>query len=233
MNRYSISAFFPAHNEEQNIPRLIASADRVLRTVARRHEIIIVDDGSTDRTSAVTQAIARKNRRVRLVKHDVNRGYGAALRSGFRACRYDLVFFSDADNQFNLEEIPLLVFGIDDVDLVTGWRHDRQDSRYRKWNAWGWRTLVRLLFGLKVKDIDCAFKLFKRSSLKRIDIDHIESEGAMVNTEILVRMKKAGMKIKEVPVTHYSREFGRQSGARLSVIVRAFRELIKLYTKLR
>lgn len=233
MKKYSISAFFPAHNEARNVEKLIKAADSALHEIASKYEIIIIDDGSTDGTTQVVRQIARKNRRVRLVRHERNRGYGAALRTGFLNARYDLVFFSDADNQFNLKEIPLLVFGIDDVDLVTGWRYNRQDSRYRKWNAWGWRMLVRLLFGLRLKDIDCAFKLFRRDSLANIDIAHIESGGAMVNTEILVRMKKARMKIKEVPVTHFTREFGEQSGAKLKVILRAFRELVQLYGKLR
>jgi glycosyltransferase involved in cell wall biosynthesis/GT2 family glycosyltransferase len=228
--RQSISVVFPAYNEEENIARAVEQAVSFLELLFTDWEVIVVDDGSRDKTVQIVDALARRDPRIVALHHPRNRGYGAALRSGIQAARKDLVFFCDSDLQFHITELLLLLAWIEQYDLVIGYRGRRMDAVHRKVNAWGWRTLVRLLLGLSVRDIDCAFKLFRRDVFKYISI---ESVGAMVNTEILVQAVRMGFKIKEVPVTHFPRTRGTQTGANLRVIAKAFRELFRLYFKLR
>ncbi|MDQ1335909.1 MAG: hypothetical protein QG552_2859, partial [Thermodesulfobacteriota bacterium] len=152
-----------------------------------------------------------------------------ALKSGIQTASKELVFFCDSDLQFHLYELLFLLIGSEQYDIVIGYRAKRRDRLHRRLNALGWRLLVRLLLGLKVRDIDCAFKLFRRVVFRAIKIDAV---GAMVNTDILVQATRMGFKIKEVPVAHFARVEGKQSGANLRVILKAFRELIILYHKL-
>lgn len=228
-----ISAFFPCFNEEKNLTDLVLSCDKVLRGICDDYEIIIVDDGSTDGTTAVVQELQRQYPKLQYVRHPKNHGYGGAVYTGFKKSRFEYIFFSDGDNQFNLEEIPLLVKKISEADLVTGFRHQRADPLMRHLIAWVYRLAVRIVFGLGITDIDCAFKLFKRSTLQRIDIRNIVSKGALINTEIYARMKKLNMTVIEVPVTHYARLTGKQTGASPKVILRAMLELVSLSFKLR
>jgi glycosyltransferase involved in cell wall biosynthesis len=228
-----ISAFFPCYNEEKNVASLIHHCDEVLRDIAVDYEIIIVDDGSRDRTGEIVQEIAAENPHVKYCSHVKNRGYGAALYTGFKKTRFEYVFFSDGDNQFELSEMRLLVNKISEADLVTGYRHSRADSATRLLNAWMWRLLVRLVFGIRITDIDCAFKLFKRRTVQRIGTKNMISKGALINTEIYARMKRLGMTVIEVPVTHYARVSGQATGANPKVILRALYELVKLYLRLR
>jgi glycosyltransferase involved in cell wall biosynthesis len=229
----SISAFFPCFNEAKNVGKLIHNCDEVLKKLTNEYEIIIIDDGSSDQTEAVMKEIQSKNDKVRYYRHIKNRGYGAALYTGFQKSRYDYVFFSDGDNQFELSEIGLLVNKIDEADLVTGYRHKRADSAGRLLNAWVWRLLVRIVFGIRITDIDCAFKLFKRDTIQKIVTNGMISRGALINTEIYARMKRLGMSVIEVPVTHYVRISGQATGANIKVILRALYELVKLYLRLR
>ncbi len=228
-----ISAFFPCYNEEKNLTDLVSGCDKVLKAICEDYEIIIVDDGSADGTTAVAQGLQRQYPKLQYIRHPKNRGYGGAVYTGFKSSRYEYIFFSDGDNQFNLEEIPLLVKKIAEADMVTGFRHQRADPLMRHLIAWVWRLLVRIVFGIGITDIDCAFKLFKRSTLERIDISHMVSKGALINTEIYARMKKLNMTVIEVPVTHYARLTGKQTGASPKVILRALYELISLSFKLR
>lgn len=228
-----ISAFFPCYNEEKNVERLIKSCELVLRELCEDYEILIIDDGSADRTGEIVRAAAAKNPHVRYIHHVKNRGYGAALYSGFKHSRFEYVFFSDGDNQFELSEIRLLTSRIADADLVTGYRHKRADSLLRLINAWAWHWLVRFVFGIRVTDIDCAFKLFKRKTLDLIDTRSFIARGALINTEIYARMKRHGMVVIEVPVTHYTRVLGHATGAHPKVILRALYEMVKLYLRLR
>lgn len=229
----NISAFFPAYNEEENIVPVVESAIKVLKEVADQYEIIVVDDGSRDKTHQVVEDLDRKYPEVKLITHEKNLGYGAALYTGFKNCRYEFIFFSDGDNQFDLEELKKLIPFIKKADLVTGYRVQRHDSFWRKINARGWNTLVRLLLDIRVKDINCAFKLFKKETLERIDIEHLKSQGAMANTEILARLRKIDASIIEIPVNHYPRLYGRATGAKPRIILRAFKELIGLYRELK
>jgi glycosyltransferase involved in cell wall biosynthesis len=227
--RHTISFVLPAYNEESNITRAIESTVAVASRYCPNFEIIVVDDGSADRTAELTQASAAVHHQVRLIQHETNRGYGEALRTGFTHAEMEFVFFTDSDNQFDMDELPLLLAWADHADVVAGYRKVRQDPIMRRLNAWAWNRLVRALFYVPVRDIDCAFKLFRRDALAAIDI---ESRGAMINTEIMVKLARAGWTVVEVGVTHLPRMAGSTTGAKPSVILRAFREVRAMYPSL-
>ena len=226
----SISVILPAYNEEENIVKAVNQAISCCELLFQDYEVIIVNDGSQDKTGEIIDRLAQQNASLTALHHKVNQGYGAALRSGILRARKDLIFFCDSDLQFHLNELLLLLTWIEQYDIVIGYRVKRSDRFHRKLNAMSWKTLVRLLLGLKVRDIDCAFKLFRSFVFKAIKIDAV---GAMVNTDILVQAMRMGFKIKEVPVTHFPRLRGKQTGAKVKVILKAFRELFRLYRKLR
>ena len=221
----SISVFFPCYNEQENITRTIEKSLMVLEKLDTDFEIIVVDDGSSDDTWAIANEIAERDKRVKVVHHPRNLGYGAALQSGFEAATKDLVFYTDGDGQFDMDEMPPLLDLMDECDIVSGYRLNRQDSALRRFNGWCWTKLVCLTFGLKIRDIDCAFKLYKREIF-----DHLElsSTGALIDTEILTLATRKGYRITQKGVHHYPRMAGKQSGASPRVIIRAFKELFKL-----
>jgi glycosyltransferase involved in cell wall biosynthesis len=225
-----MSVVLPAYNEEENAGPAVMEAMEIVGPIADDYEVIVVDDGSRDGTAEKVHQLAERYPQVRLVQHQVNQGYGAALYSGFTSSRKELVFFTDSDRQFDLTEIRKLLPFIDEYDLVIGYRAPRRDPFMRKLNGWGWSALVTLLFGYTSRDIDCAFKLFRREIIDRINI---ESRGATLSAEFLVRAKQAGYRIHEVPLAgHRPRVAGSQTGARLDVITRAFRELIRFRWRL-
>lgn len=230
MNGLRISAFFPAHNEELNIETLTRKTIRILSEICDDYEVIIVNDGSKDKTKEIANALSKENPKIKVINHEINRGYGGAVKSGLYGAKLDWVFFTDGDGQFDVEEINKLVKYINEADLIVGYRIKRADSFMRKLNAFAWGILVRLLFHFKVRDIDCAFKLFKKEIIQRTKP---EAEGAMISTELLEKATKLGYKIKEVGVNHYPRTSGKSSGADIKVIIRAFIELFKLYRKLK
>ncbi len=225
-----LSIVLPAFNEQGNITDALDRAQAVAERLCEDYEIIVVDDGSKDRTAELVTRRSAEDPRVRLVRHERNLGYGEALRTGFETAKLDLVFFTDADNQFDLDELERLMPLIEKVDVVAGYRIDRQDPPMRRFFAKGWNILVRMLFYVPVRDIDCAFKLFRRSVFERIDL---ESIGAMVNTELMVKLARSGASVVEVGVTHHPRKAGRPSGANPRVIARAFRELWRMRERLR
>ena len=233
-----LSCVLPAFNERGNVGQAITTLATTLeselktRSIIGDYEIIVVDDGSSDGTAREVQEVARHFPKIRLIRHAVNQGYGAALYSGLTVAQYDLVFFTDSDNQFDYTQVQDFLSQIGDCDLVAGYRQNRQDPLIRKVNAQGWNLLVRMLFGHLSQDIDCAFKLFRKSALDQINLLHIRGRGAIINTEILVRMKQRQLMIREIPVRHYPRELGEQSGANPLVIGRAFYELGKLMLRL-
>jgi len=226
----SISVIFPAYNEELNIEKAINSARDAMGKFFETVEIIVVNDGSADRTGEILDHAAKESKDVRVIHHAQNSGYGAALRTGLYAAKNDLVFFSDSDLQFDLEEIRHLLEWIDHYEIVAGYRVRRADPFVRRFNAWGWRTVVRMVLGLNVRDIDCAFKLFRREVFQVVKL---ASVGAMVNTELLTRAQQEGLRIKEVPVSHFPRQAGKQTGANLQVILKAFRELLVMRSHLK
>jgi glycosyltransferase involved in cell wall biosynthesis len=226
----SLSVIFPAFNEEESIGTLIELARRVLPDLAETWEIIVVDDGSQDATGAICDELAAAHPQVHRIHHSTNLGYGAALKSGIIAAKHDLIFFTDSDGQFDLKELRQLIRWSKQYQIVAGYRKRRRDPAYRLLNALGWKVLVRIVLGVKVRDIDCAFKLFHREVFNHVQI---RSVGAMVNTEILAQAIRLGMRMHEVEVSHFRRKHGKPSGANMRVILKAFRELIKLGRGLR
>jgi len=226
----SISIIFPAFNEEDNIQMAVEHGRKAMSKFFTDIEIIVVNDGSSDKTAEIVNALAAESGDVVPVHHEVNRGYGAALRSGIYKASKELIFFTDSDLQFDLEEIRHLQEWIHKYEIVAGYRARRADPAHRRFNAWGWNVLVRLILGLKIKDIDCAFKLFRREVFQNI---RLETVGAMINTEILTLAQRNEMRIKEVPVSHYPRQAGEQTGANFRVILKALRELFVMREKLK
>jgi glycosyltransferase involved in cell wall biosynthesis len=230
MNYSSISVFFPAFNEEYAIKAATSSALSVIPGLFNDFEVIIVDDGSRDKTPQIADELAGSNKNVRVIHHAVNQGYGAALRSGLYGAKKELIFFTDGDGQFDIAEISNLLPLIDDADMAIGYRIKRRDPWHRLLFAWAWGTLIGILFGLWVRDTDCAFKLIKR---RVVDSIQLKSDGAFISAELLIKAKKKGFKIKEAGIHHYPRKEGRQTGANIKVILRAFKELFKLWKELR
>ncbi|MCE5299747.1 MAG: glycosyltransferase family 2 protein [Spirochaetia bacterium] len=224
-----IWAFFPAYNEEQNIVPLAEKTSGVLASICEDYEVIIVNDGSKDRTAEVSAELAKRDSHVRVINHEKNKGYGGAVKTGLNSAKFEWVFFTDGDGQFDVEEIRELVKLSDKNDFIVGYRIKRADPFNRKLNAFMWGTMVKLLFRFWVKDVDCAFKLMKKEIIERAQV---ESEGALISTELLAKATRMGYKIAEVGVHHYPRRAGTQTGAKLKVILKAFVELFKLYGKI-
>jgi glycosyltransferase involved in cell wall biosynthesis len=226
----SISVFFPCYNEQDNVTTTAEKALSVLEKVVVEFEVIIVNDGSSDSTGQIADEIAGRDSRVKVVHHRTNFGYGAALKSGFKAATKELVFYTDGDGQFDINELPPLLPLMGQYDIVSCYRLNRQDPFIRKINAWCWTKLVCLLFAMKIRDIDCAFKLYKREIFDNIKLS---STGALIDTEILAKAVRRGYTITQKGVHHYPRTAGAQTGANLKVILRAFKELFKLHGQIR
>ena len=228
-NHISISVFFPCYNEQDNVGRTVGQALAVLEKLTSDFEVIIVDDGSSDDTGKIADEISRQDSRVKVVHHYTNLGYGAALQSGFKTATKELVFYTDGDGQFDINEMPSLLPLTEQYDIVSCYRLNRQDSLIRRINGWCWTKLVCLLFGMKIRDIDCAFKLYKREIFNNIKL---LSTGALIDAEILARAVRRGYSVTQKGVHHYPRTAGKQTGADLRVIFRAFRELLKLHNQI-
>lgn len=226
--KLQISFFLPAYNESGNIEEAVRKAKEVLVLVASEYEIIIVNDGSKDDTGKIIDQIASKDSKVKVIHHEVNKGYGDALWTGIQTAKYEWFFFTDSDLQFDIKEISKLIKFIPEYKIVIGYRSPRKDPFMRLVNAKGWNILVRLLFGLKVKDIDCAFKMINTKMVASLPLI---TRGATMSAEILIRLQKNGVSWKEVPVTHLPRKKGSATGAKPKVIIKAFKELFKLYRK--
>jgi glycosyltransferase involved in cell wall biosynthesis len=225
----SLSIVLPAYNEEQNVASAVERVSVVAQELGIDYEIVLVNDGSTDRTGEIGRDLAQRVPNFRLVEHYPNRGYGGSLKAGFAAATKEWIAFAPADNQFDFSEINLLLGKTNEADIVSGHRTNRQDSFIRKFNALGWNMVVRLLFGYLCHDIDCGFKLFRREILEHVTLI---SNGAMIDTEFLAGAKARGFHIAEVPVTHLPRLAGEATGADLKVIVKAFRDLARFRQRL-
>lgn len=217
-----LSLCFPCYNEQDVIGEVLASACAVLPEFVEEFEIIVVDDGSADNTSAVVQRFAKNDDRVRLVRHEQNRGYGAAVATALRAAHGQWICFTDGDGQFNMLDLPQLLVHAERSDVVVGYRYNRADNGIRKFNSNSWKWLIRCLMGLKIRDLDCAFKLFPRWV---VDSLQLNAEGACISAEIMTQCMRGGLSITEVPVNHFPRSAGKATGANLGVVLKAFREL--------
>ena len=236
-----LSLFFPCRNEAENLEALVADALAALPALATRYEVILVDDGSTDATPEIAaRLVAESKGLVRLVRHDVGRGYGGALRSGFSAARLGVIAFTDGDRQFRVADLRPLIARLDaptpsqgapsidtvgDVAAVVGFRIERADPLLRRIYAAIYRTALRLFFGLSLRDVDCAAKVFRRNALEGIAL---ESRGAFFSAELMIKIRVRGVRIAEVGVPHYPRMAGAATGARPSVVLRAVRDFWKL-----
>ncbi|MEA2443867.1 MAG: hypothetical protein QOJ12_1159 [Thermoleophilales bacterium] len=225
-----LSIVLPCFNEEDNVADAIRNAASAARLTSLDYEIVVVDDGSSDRTAEVAGAFLDSDPHVRLVVHARNRGYGDAVRSGIDHATQPWVLLTDADLQFDLRQLVDFLPLAPTSDLIMGWRAKRSDPFNRRLNAAAWNKLVRTLFALPVHDVDCAFKLVRRDVLEQIELD---SSGAMISTELLVRSLAVGARLSEVEVNHRPRVAGEQSGANPRVVLRAFRELAQLRSTLR
>lgn len=224
-----LSIFFPFWNEEKNIEKVVLSAIPVAKKYADKWEILMIDDGSKDRTFEIAQKLEKEHKNLKAISHQPNLGYGAALRDGFVNAKYDVIVFTDGDEQFDFSQVDKFIEKIDDADLVIGYRRKRQDHKIIKRLLL--MTLLKfwdlVLFRIWFKDIDCGFKMFKRSAVEAIG--PLRSEGAMITTEILAKAKKKKLRIVQVGVEHYPRKFGVQTGAEPAVIIRAILESFILW----
>lgn len=231
MNKLSsLSVFFPTYNEEKNIQKAIESALKILPVITDQWEILVVNDGSKDQTGEIVKQLMKKEPRLKMITHTPNRGYGAAVKTGLYNFCSDWLFFTDADGQFDFLEIKKFVACQNQADLIIGYRLKRSDPALRIFLAKLLKIWDRLFFGLKVCDPDCAFKLIKRKVIEKIP--HLTTESALTVTEFLVRSQRAGFKIKEIGVHHYSRTVGQQTGGNPKVIFKALKETFWLWWQL-
>ena len=225
----SISIVLPAFNEEQNLAATVEDAVATLEKMRADYEILVVDDGSTDRTSEVCRVLVARFSRVQVVRHAVNRGYGATLRTGFGAARRDFIFFTDADGQFRFDGLADFLACADDCDMVIGYRAARQDPVHRRFGALLGNRFIRAFLPVHARDINCAYKLLRRESLSRLSLF---SRGALINTELLACAAQAGWKWRELPVAHFPRKFGKATGGNARVIWRVAGEFVRLRRRL-
>lgn len=221
----TLSVFFPAYYDEKNIDKVVHKAVSILEELKLKdYEVIVIEDGSPDRTGEVADELARQYKKVRVIHHEKNMGYGATLKDGFLSAKLDYVFYSDGDNQFDLEDIKKFVALIPYTDIVVGYRKKKQYSLYRKFTSLSYNYLLKLIFDINYWDIDCAFKLFKTDLFKKIEIKSVD---AFIDAEIMIKAKLLGYRTTEVGVEHLPRVDGISTGARPSVILRTIREIFE------
>ncbi len=230
-----LSVFFPAYNEEKNIAATVEKAISILPGVAKKWEIIVVDDGSKDKTEQIVKGLIKKypQYQLRLIKHQPNRGYGAALKSGFYNARYQWIAFTDSDGQFDFREIEKFIVRQrqTNADVVIGYYLKREVPFYRRWGSQFWQLAVWVLFGLRVRDIDCGFKLVKKEVVDRIP--RLEAErGPFISSEFLIKAKRQGFKIVEVGVHHFPRRQGTATGSNWRVVLAGLKDLLRFWLKL-
>jgi len=228
-----LSVFFPAYNEQGSIENTVLKAKNILQTIAKKWEIIIVNDGSSDKTLEISRGLSKKDKNIRIINHRINKGYGAALQSGFYSSRYSWISFTDSDGQFDFSEINKFIAKQKETsaDLIIGYYKKRKVAKSVILSSKIWEIFVFILFGLKVRDIDCAFKLISKEVVDKIE--KLESQrGAFISSELLIKAKRAGFKIEEIGITHYERSAGSSTGRNLGVIIESFKDLFRLWLKL-
>lgn len=225
----SLSFVIPAFNEEPNVAEALRRASAVCQTLNLEYEILLVNDGSRDRTGEIAKSMTGEIPNLRVVENNPNRGYGGALKAGFYAAGNEWIAFAPSDNQFDFNQVRDLMAHASQADIITGYRANDADPFMRRVNRWGWNWLVRILFGYMTRDIDCGFKLFRREILQRVSL---LSDGAMVDTELLAGARARGYRVVEVPLKHLPRTAGSPTGANVKVILRAFRDLVRFRFRL-
>ncbi len=217
MKKYNISAFFPVYNDKGTVKLMVERMHKVLKKIAENYEIIIIDDCSPDNSGKIADEIARKDKKVRVIHHKENKGYGGALKSGFEAARKQLIFYTDGDAQYDVEELEKLIPFIDNYDVVNGYKISRGDSFYRVVIGELYNFIVgKLLFSLKVKDMDCDFRLMKREIFGDINL---EANDGSICLEMMKKIQNAGYTLKNVPVHHYPRVYGKSQFFKFSKIL--------------
>ena len=226
----SISAFFPAYNDAGTIASMVVLADRTLRALTDDYEIIVVNDGSPDHTGDILADLQQRYPRLRVVTHPTNRGYGGALRSGFAAATKDAIFYTDGDAQYDPRELALLVPALTpDVDIVNGYKIERHDPLHRIIIGRVYHHLVRLLFRLRMRDVDCDFRLIRRRVFDKVDL---REDSGVICVELMTKIHQAGFRIAEVPVHHYHRAYGRSQFFNVPRVARVARDLLRLWWQL-
>lgn len=219
----------PAYNEEDSIASTVENVVKILKELKIDWELLVINDGSKDKTAEVVEGLEKKYPNVRLISHEKNEGYGRALKTGFAAAKYSWVAFVDSDGQFDFGEIKKLIEKTGEADVILGYRLNRADPFQRRIFTWGWKMLAMVLLGLNVRDYSCGFKLIKKKVIE--DISPIESEEKVTQIEMLIKAKKNGYKFTEVGVHHYPRTAGVPTGANMSVVLRSFNDMLKLWRK--
>lgn len=228
----NISVFFPVFNEEGNVASTIKRAVDVLEQLRLQYEIIVVNDGSTDNTASIVEKLVKKNNRIRLINHQKNLGYGEALKSGFYNAKYDVIVYTDGDGQFDFSEVSKFIEKLPTNDLLIGYRIKRRDPLFRILFKQGWQLSLFAFFRMTLKDVDCGFKMIKKSALEKMPKLQ-SSRGAMINAELVIKAKRAGLKIGQVGVNHYPRLSGKPTGASFKVILKSYLDLVKLWWALK
>lgn len=223
--------FFPAYNDAPSLPSLIANTFQTLSTVSEDYEVIVVNDGSQDRTGEVLAELQKQyGERLRVITHPENRGYGGALRTGFAAATKDLVFYTDGDGQYDVRELPLLLARLTpEVGLVNGYKLERNDPWHRIFIGKAYNQFARLLFRIRIRDIDCDFRLMRRQLLQSL---RLHSTSGTICVELVRKLELSGWSVAEVGVHHYPRLHGRSQFFRLKSLAKTFQQLLRLYVQL-
>ena len=228
--RYSISAFFPVYNDWGTISSMVLLVDSVLKRVASNYEIILVDDGSKNLTKRVLKELLSKVDKLRVVTHTKNKGYGGALKTGIYNSRYELIFYTDGDAQYNPEELELLVNKLDDyIDVVNGYKISRSDPVYRKIIGRLYHYINKLMFGFKIRDVDCDFRLMRKQIFEDLTLEY---DSGVICVEMIAKLNKKGYKFEEVPVHHYYRMSGKSQFFNIKRIIRVGIHLLRLWYKI-
>lgn len=220
----SVSFFCPAYNEEKNLPKLIPAVHAFLSSITDIFEILIIEDGSPDLTLEVAQSLSKTYPEIRIIRHEKNKGYGATVRDGFLNAKYDYVTYTDADNQYDIKELRDAIPLLENVDIVSGYVREKAVSPARKLQSIVFNTLLNVLFLVRIRDINCSMKIYKR---KVLDTISIKSTTAFIDAEMLIRAKRAGFSIAQFPVTHFHRTEGLASGSKPSVILSTLEDMLK------